>query len=265
MHRLSRQVRFSVNPFSDVDCRGYNSFTSNPTGRGIAIYLELEIGVIGQAQKDTGFVVNIVEIDRIARQYAVPFITEKIKHSYRQKRDIDFAEFIDLLRDIKDILKEKFDKVLVGDLALKLNPYRKVSIDCEADKMIYFSEKFEFAAMHKLWNDDFSEQKNFDVFGKCANPSGHGHNYVLDVTVKTHEKQDKLDYGKFEKLVDENFIQLLDHKNLNADTEFFKTHIPTVENIAVFAWENLEDKFSDMQLHSITVWETDRTSCTYYG
>lgn len=131
--------------------------------------------------------------------------------------------------------------------------------------MIYFSEKFEFAAMHKLWNRDFSEQKNFDIFGKCANPAGHGHNYVVEVTVKAKEAQNKFSYGEFERVVDSEFIQAVDHKNLNEDTRFFKEHIPTVENISVFAWDSLKDKFADVSLHSVTVWETDRTSCTYYG
>jgi 6-pyruvoyltetrahydropterin/6-carboxytetrahydropterin synthase len=154
---------------------------------------------------------------------------------------------------------------MVGDLTLKLNPFRKVSIDCEADKMIYLSEKFEFAAMHKLWNRDFSDKKNFEVFGKCANPSGHGHNYVIEVTVKANEGQDKFSCGEFEKVVDDEFVQEVDHKNLNEDTAFFKDNIPTVENIAVFAWEKLVGKFSNVKLHSVTIWETDRTSCTYYG
>ena len=128
----------------------------------------------------------------------------------------------------------------------------------------YFSEKFEFAATHKLWNDAFSEQQNFEVFGKCANPAGHGHNYVVEVTVKTPGASE-FPIGRFEEIVHHELIRLVDHKNLNVDVEEFGRTNPTVENIAVFAWERLNGKFAEAKLHCITVWETDKTCCSYYG
>jgi 6-pyruvoyltetrahydropterin/6-carboxytetrahydropterin synthase len=119
--------------------------------------------------------------------------------------------------------------------------------------------------MHKLWNEDFSEEKNFEVFGKCANPNGHGHNYIIEVTVKVPSGKDNLRIGDFEKVVDDELIKLIDHKNLNADVaEFGKTN-PTIENIAVFAWNKLNGKFGAVKLHCVTVWETDKTYCSYYG
>jgi len=265
MHRLVRQVRFSIDPFSGQQAQGFNSFASKPAGEGLPVYLELEAGILGQVDGDTGFVVNVTEIDRKAREFAVAVMEEKIKKAFAEARNISFPEIGNLLTEVRDVLRDKFAGMTVSDLALKLNPFRKVSIDCEVDDMIYFSEKFEFAAMHKLWNRDFSEQKNFDVFGKCANPSGHGHNYVIEVTIKAKEGKEKFSYGEFEKVVDGEFVQQVDHKNLNEDIQFFREHIPTVENIAVFAWNSLEGRFENVKLHSVTVWETDRTSCTYYG
>ena len=131
--------------------------------------------------------------------------------------------------------------------------------------MVYFSEKFEFAATHKLWNDDFSEQRNFEVFGKCANPTGHGHNYIVEVTIKMPTHEDGFRIGDFERIVNDELIELLDHKNLNADVEKFSRTIPTVENIAGFAWNKLAGKFSQATLHCVTIWETDKTYCSYYG
>jgi len=131
--------------------------------------------------------------------------------------------------------------------------------------MTYFSEKFEFAATHKLWNEQFSEQRNFEVFGKCANPTSHGHNYVVEVAVKTAADKDGLSISDFERTVDNEFIKLVDHKNLNVDVPYFAKAIPTVENIAAFAWERIVGKFSEATLHCVTVWETDRTCCSYYG
>jgi 6-pyruvoyltetrahydropterin/6-carboxytetrahydropterin synthase len=131
--------------------------------------------------------------------------------------------------------------------------------------MVLFCEKFEFAAMHKLWNDDFSERRNFDVFGKCANPTGHGHNYIVEVTIKMPADRTNFSVGEFERIIDDELIQLLDHKNLNVDIENFKTNNPTVENIASFAWDILTGKFDKAELHCVTIWETDKTYCTYTG
>ena len=154
---------------------------------------------------------------------------------------------------------------MLVELSLKLNPFRKLAVDCEDWKMIYFSEKFDFAAMHKLWNEQFSEEKNFEVFGKCANPTGHGHNYVIEVTVKTPADEESFRVADFEKVVNEEFIELVDHKNLNVDVERFEKTNPTIENLAILGWDRLVGKFKQPKLHCVTVWETDKTYCSYYG
>ena len=130
--------------------------------------------------------------------------------------------------------------------------------------MFTFSEKFEFSAMHQLWNERFDEKKNFELFGKCANAAGHGHNYVLEVSVS---QPTDLEVGgticEFEKVVEEQFLSLVDHKNLNVDVQGFEKLNPTVENLAYFAWEKLEGMFKNGKLAKITVWENDRTFCSY--
>jgi 6-pyruvoyltetrahydropterin/6-carboxytetrahydropterin synthase len=146
--------------------------------------------------------------------------------------------------------------------------------------MVYFSEKFEFAAAHKLWNERFSERKNVETFGRCANPAGHGHNYIVEVTIKWPAGQE-IRTGDFEKVVYERLIKQVDHKNLNEDIAEFGKITPTVENIAVFAWKKLVggfDSFDKLRtgkltaggfdkavLHCVTVWETDKTYSSYYG
>ena len=264
MHKLVRQVRFSVNPFLQEDLIGNNSFASKPCGQGLAIFLDIGVGIVGEAAKETGFVVNVVEIDRIVRETVVPVFAKKIRDEFRAARHIRFEVLADLLKQTKEDLKGKFDKAMVSELSLKLNPFRKISMDCEDVNMIYFSEKFEFAAMHKLWNDQFSTEENFQVFGKCANPSGHGHNYVLEVTVNMPTGED-FKVGEFERTVDSELISLIDHKNLSVDIERFAEVNPTVENIAVYAWERLVEKIENVKLHCVNVWETDKTFCSYYG
>jgi 6-pyruvoyltetrahydropterin/6-carboxytetrahydropterin synthase len=138
-------------------------------------------------------------------------------------------------------------------------------MDTKVSNVMYFSEKFEFAATHKLWNDAFSEQRNFEIFGKCANPTGHGHNYIVEVTVAAPADGPALKVGEFEQTIDSHLMQLVDHKNLNLDVPEFQQRIATVENLAIFAWERLDGRFDPGRLHCITVWESDRTYCSYYG
>ncbi|MHC4123670.1 MAG: 6-carboxytetrahydropterin synthase [Planctomycetota bacterium] len=265
MNKLSRQVRFSVNPFLEKDEEGANSFASKPSGEGLAIFFELCVSLAGKVSADTGFVVNVLDIDKKVRENVVPAFADKLREHFRGGGHIGIGEITQFLKLTKEKLKGAFGESILSDLSLKLNPFRKVAVDCEDLKMIYFSEKFEFAAMHKLWNDDFSEQQNFEVFGKCANPTGHGHNYVVEVTVKMQTEANRFKTGQFEKTVTDELITLIDHKNLNADIDYFKTTIPTVENIAVFCWDKLAGKFADAGLHCVTIWETDRTYSSYYG
>jgi len=264
VHRLVRKVRFFVNPFGEGDSAGANSYGGRPCGEGLCLFFELSVGLAGQADKDTGFVVNVMDIDRVVREHAVPVFAENIKKAFEDGRRLTISETAGLLASLRDILKNKFDGAILIELGLQLNPYRNIAFDCEDMKMYYFSEKFDFAAMHKLWNEQFSEQKNFEVFGKCANPAGHGHNYVIEVTIKTPADTD-ICIGDFEQVIDGEFVKLVDHKNLNADVASLAGINPTIENLAEFAWERLNNKFDSAKLHSVSIWESDRTFCTYYG
>ncbi len=265
MRKLARRVRFSINPFLSEEIQGANSFASKPAGEGLSIFLELSVELSGDVEPTTGFVVNVTDIDKNVRQLVVPIFAERVRQDFQQGKHIGFFAIAELLRSAWDQLADKFATARLSKLSLKLNPFRQVTIDSQESKMIYFSEKFEFAATHKLWNDEFSQQRNFEVFGKCANPTGHGHNYVVEVTVKKPIGGSDFRIGNFQKIVDDKFIKLIDHKNLNADITEFKKANPTVENITAFAWNRIVGKFGDATLHCVTVWETDRTYCSYYG
>jgi 6-pyruvoyltetrahydropterin/6-carboxytetrahydropterin synthase len=265
MHKLLRQVRFSINPFLSEDRRGYNSFASEPAGEGLSIFLELSVEVTGPVDPATGFVINVSEIDTNVREYAVPIFAGRIRQNFRQAKHIGLSEIVELLRSAQDQLADKLGTAKLSELSLKLNPFRKIVVNSRDLTMAFFCEKFEFAAMHKLWNDNFSEQHNMEVFGKCANPAGHGHNYIVEVMLQMPSTRNDFRIGDFERIVDNELIKLIDHKNLNADLELFNKTNPTVENIAAFAWNQLVGKFGKAKLHRVTVWETDKTYCSYEG
>jgi 6-pyruvoyltetrahydropterin/6-carboxytetrahydropterin synthase len=269
VHKLKRQVRFSINPFLQAEVEGANSYASKPTGEGLSIFFELSVGLTASLDHDTGFVMNVLDIDETVRESVVPLFAERIKTDFRNGRHIGLYDIAEILKSARQRLIAKVGSAVLSELSLKLNPFRELSLDCsrsaEDSQMIYFSEKFEFAAMHRLWNDEFSDERNFALFGKCANPTGHGHNYVIEVTVKTPPQGNDFCIGDFEKVVDDEFIKHVDHKNLNIDVSGLTGLNPTVENIVSFAWHSLVDKFGLAELHCVTVWETDKTSCSYCG
>ena len=275
MVRLGRLVRFSVDPFLDADSGGFNSYASKPAGEGLALFLELAIELTGPTTPQTGLLVNVADIDRIARRLAVPVFAEEIGRRLGRGEHVSLAAIAHILRLVHEHLAGRFPGAQVDRLALKLNPFRTLAMNTREPGMVYFSEKFEFAATHKLWNDSFSDEQNLETFGKCANPSGHGHNYLVEVTVKTPagllpgtaetQNPESLRIGRFEQIVDARLMQLLDHKNLNLDVPAFRETTATVENLAIFAWQRLAGQLDGAQLHCVTVWESDRTWCSYYG
>ena len=274
MQKLCRYVRFSINPFLPVDEAGFNSFASKPAGEGLSVFFEMGVELAGVADTETGLIVNVSDIDGKVRDYAVPVFAEKIRTAYAAAGHIGYYELTELLESAWAKLADKFKGAQLCKLSLKLNPFRTMSVD-RADlssealakgdcAMVYFSEKFEFAASHKLWNDSFSEQQNIETFGRCANPAGHGHNYIVEVTVKWPSGRAPRT-SDFEKVVYQELITAVDHKCLNVDVPEFRRANPTVENIAVFAWNKLVGGFGNAVLHCVTVWETDKTYSSYYG
>ena len=264
MHKLCRYVRFSINPFLPADEAGFNSYASRPAGAGLAVFLELGVELAGKTDPATGLVVNVSDIDSIVRDCAVPVFAERIRAGFRKAAHIGYYELVEMLKLSWVQLADKFGQAQLSRLCLKLDPFRMLTMNEKDCAMVYYSEKFEFAAAHKLWNERLSAQKNVSVFGRCANPAGHGHNYIVEVTVKYSMGQ-QLQTGDFEKAVHQELIKAVDHKNLNVDVPEFRQTNPTVENIAVFAWNKLVGKFEGIVLHCVTVWETDKTYSSYYG
>ncbi len=135
--------------------------------------------------------------------------------------------------------------------------------------MIYLTRVEHFNAAHKLYNPEWSRDKNEEVFGKCANENWHGHNYELFVTLKGEVCNDTgflFDAKKLSSLIKEHVLDTLDHKNLNVEVEFLKGQICSTENLAKGIWQQLQHHFTqDVQLHCIKLYETPRIYVEYFG
>ncbi len=134
--------------------------------------------------------------------------------------------------------------------------------------MIYITRKLEFCASHLLYNPKFSDEKNAQTFGLCNNPNGHGHNYVLEVTVRGEVDPETgmvLDLKALKHLITTEIVDKVDHKNLNVDVSFLEGIIPTAENIAIKFWEIIEPKIENGTLHQLKLYESERNFVIYKG
>ncbi|HVD97177.1 MAG TPA: 6-carboxytetrahydropterin synthase [Cytophagaceae bacterium] len=138
--------------------------------------------------------------------------------------------------------------------------------------MIYISRKEHFNAAHKLYNPAWTEEKNVEVFGPCANANWHGHNFELIVTVKGLPDPDTgfvIDLKKLSKLIRAEVIEKLDHKNLNLDVDFMKGKMASTETLAMEIWKILDPQIKaiaqNAKLHCIKLYETPRNYVEYFG
>ncbi len=135
--------------------------------------------------------------------------------------------------------------------------------------MLYITRIEHFNAAHKLFNPNWSREKNEEVFGKCANENWHGHNFELYVTIKGHADKETgfvYDVKKLSIIIKEFVIDQLDHKNLNEDVPFMKGKLCSIENLVVAIWEQLAPNLpAEIQLHSLKLYETPRIFVEYFG
>ncbi|GAA3917353.1 6-pyruvoyl trahydropterin synthase family protein [Hymenobacter algoricola] len=137
--------------------------------------------------------------------------------------------------------------------------------------MIYVSRQEHFNAAHKLHNPAWSQERNQEVFGPCANTNWHGHNYDLIVTVKGQPDPETgfvIDLKALSVLIREHVVDQVDHKNLNLDVPFLKDQLASTENLVVAFWQILAreiPKISGARLHCLKLYETPRNFVEYYG
>jgi 6-pyruvoyltetrahydropterin/6-carboxytetrahydropterin synthase len=134
--------------------------------------------------------------------------------------------------------------------------------------MVYVTRRAHFCAAHRLFNPAWSEVKNAEVFGKCNNPNGHGHNYDIEVTVAGEPPADTgmvIDLKKLADIVEAEIIDRVDHKHVNHDVDFLQGVIPTAENMAVAFWKILEPRIREGHLYSIRLYESVNNFVEYRG
>jgi len=136
--------------------------------------------------------------------------------------------------------------------------------------MLFITRRERFNAAHKLHREDWSDERNLEVFGKCSNPNWHGHNYELYVTVKGEADPETgfvIDLKFLSRLINEKIVNKLDHKNINLDVDFMKGRMASTEILAKAIWEELEAPIRNQgcQLHCVRLYETENNYAEYFG
>jgi 6-pyruvoyltetrahydropterin/6-carboxytetrahydropterin synthase len=134
--------------------------------------------------------------------------------------------------------------------------------------MVFVTRKAHFCAAHRLYNPNWSDERNAAVFGKCNNPNGHGHNYDIEVTVAGEPPQETgmvIDLKKLADIIETELIERVDHKHMNVDVDFMSGCIPTAENMAIAFWKILQPKITEGKLVSIKLYESENNFVEYRG
>lgn len=266
MLELLRTVRFSVNPDRSAPIRGDNGYAGVPPMRGLGRHYELTVACGGDADPATGYFINIKDIDRAVRTGAIPVLTA----ACAERPDAEPGTLLpELLRGVQAHLASP-----VRSLRWHLSPYYSVEMASTDPHRVLVRQRFEFAAAHRLHCPTMTQEENRAYFGRCNNPAGHGHNYVVEpcVSVPTAPQGSSFSLADLERAVTATVLDRFDHKHLNIDTVEFRTDgglNPSVENIARVCFELLRPVVAGApggaELRCVTVWETEKTSCTYPG
>jgi 6-pyruvoyltetrahydropterin/6-carboxytetrahydropterin synthase len=134
--------------------------------------------------------------------------------------------------------------------------------------VVTVTRRLTFNAAHRVHNPELSDLENAQLFGKCNNPNWHGHNYVLEVSVRGPVENRTgyvLDLSRLRDVVTREVIDKVDHRNLNIDVDFMHGIIPTTENLVVAIWKILVEALAPAELVLLRLWESENNRVEYAG
>ena len=259
---LTRTVRFTLRPDGSLDESAAvdNSHAAWPPLAGLGRYYELHVTCRGSVDDQTGYLLNIKHIDAATRSRVLPRVARCAEVGGRNVGQ--------LLRDAWTELSDELSPA-VHRVGLQLTPTVCYTIEGHDMSRVLISQRYEFSAAHRLHAPALSAEENRRMFGKCNNPSGHGHNYRLEVTVAApiDDQGATAGVGVIDAIVDQHVVERFDHQHLNIDTDDFADANPSAENIARRCYDLLQPPLADagLELDHVKVWETEKTVCTYHG
>jgi len=226
----------------------------------------LEVSVSGRIDESNGMVVNIKDIDEVLQRLVVSQFDQKSLNDEVPDFRGKSTSTENVAQVVWNTLKGALpDRAQLTAIRLYENPL--LFVDVGDSDQVLLTRVYEFSASHRLDVPDLSEEQNLELFGKCNNLAGHGHNYVLEVTVRgTPDTRTGMlaDISAIDAIVKAEVVDRYDHKHLNVDLPEFSGTNPTTEVVTRMIWDRLKDKLP-AALHKVVVRETARNIFEYSG
>jgi 6-pyruvoyltetrahydropterin/6-carboxytetrahydropterin synthase len=240
--------------------------------QGLGRHYELDVACVGDIDPTTSYLIDIKTVDKAVRDKALPIIQRACLSQNTNAQEV----LVEVIAALRDSMGSRLEAV-----RWRLSPYYSLEMTASSETKppvfpattAILRQRFDFAAAHRLHLPTLSTEQNQALFGKCNNPTGHGHNYQFEPSVVVPAKAGIPGFTlqDLERLSQSTIIERFDHKHLNQDTAEFDLAKgglnPTVENIARVFYELLSKAIAatgkGATLRTMTVWETDRTSATY--
>jgi 6-pyruvoyltetrahydropterin/6-carboxytetrahydropterin synthase len=224
----------------------------------------LFVSLKGELNKN-GMVLNLSDVKQVIKRE----VTSQLDFSYLN--DV-WAEFQQTLPTTENIARVIWQRLVPHLPLVRIQVFENPELWAEytGNKMeAYLTVSTHFSSAHRLAHPHLSIEENFEIYGKCARPNGHGHNYHLDVTVKGDIEPRTgmiVDLVALNKVIEDYVVEPLDHTFLNKDIPYFETVVPTAENIAVYISNLLRSPIQELgaQLYKVKLIESPNNSCEIF-
>lgn len=260
---FSASHRYWLPELSEAENRSIFGLCANAPGHGHNY--TLYVLMAGQID-EYGMVLNLSDVKHVIKQE----VTGQLNFSFLNDVWPEFQQTLPTTENIARVIWQK----LSGHLPLvriQLFEHPELSAEYLGNGMeAYLTVGTHFSAAHRLARPDLSFEENTEIYGKCARPHGHGHNYQLEVTVKGEIDSRTgmiVDLVALQKAIEDYVVEPFDHTFLNKDIAHFAEVVPTAENIAVYIGQLLQNPIRELgaELHKIKLIESANNSCEIYA
>ncbi|MBV8883712.1 MAG: 6-carboxytetrahydropterin synthase [Chroococcidiopsidaceae cyanobacterium CP_BM_RX_35] len=224
----------------------------------------LFVSIAGELD-EYGMVQNLSEVKKVIKQE----ITSQLDFSYLNNVWSEFHQTLPTTENISRIIWQRLSRHLPV-VCVQLFEHPELWADYRGNNMeAYLTVSTHFSAAHRLAHPSLSYEENYHIYGKCARPNGHGHNYHMEVTVKGEIDPRTgmiVDLGALQQVIEEQVIEPFDHTFLNKDIAYFVQVVPTAENIALCISNLLKSPVQKLgaELHKVKLIESPNNSCEVY-
>ena len=261
--QFSASHRYWLPDLSEAENAERFGACARPMGHGHNYVLY--VSMLGDLD-EYGMVLNLSDVKHVIKKE----VTSQLDFSFLNEAWADFQQTLPTTENIARVIWQRLESHL-PIVNIRLYEHPELWADYQGNTMeAFLTVSTHFSAAHRLARPDLSFEKNCEIYGKCARPNGHGHNYHLEVTIKGEiDPQTGMlaDLVAFEKAIEDYVTEPFDHTFLNKDIPYFEQVVPTSENIAVHIRDLLEQPIRNIgaQLYKVKLIESPNNSCEVYG